>query len=123
MREPTSRDSNGEGASLGVLGDAVWRLDQAVAKLETAQPVPAPAETALQERLTAQQTVLDKISAECAMLEQDKAALVAELETARHREMALMDAAAAASDALGRAGAEVRAVLSQGSDNTEEEAA
>jgi hypothetical protein len=123
MREPTSRDSNGEGASLGVLGDAVWRLDQAVKTLEQAQPASATPDAALQDRLAAQQTVLDKISAECAALERDKAALTAELETAREREMALMDAAAAASDALGRAGAEVRAVLSQGSENNEEEAA
>ena len=127
MREPTPRDSNGEGASLGVLGDAVWRLDQAVAKLEAGQleagqPLATP-DTSLQARLAAQQTVLDKISAECEALKTEKAALVAELETAREREMALMDAAAAASDALGRAGAEVRAVLNQGSDNTEEEAA
>ena len=122
MREPTPRDSNGEGASLGVLGDAVWRLDQAVKTLEQAQPASATPDAALQERLAAQQTVLDKISAECAALERDKAALTAELETAREREMALMDAAAA-SDALGRAGAEVRAVLNQGSDNSEEEAA
>jgi hypothetical protein len=122
MREPTSRDSNGEGASMGVLGDAVWRLDQAVKTLESAHPSATP-DAALQERLAAQQTVLDKISAECATLEDQKAALTAELDTARHREMALMDAAAAASDALGRAGAEVRAVLSQGSDNNEEEAA
>jgi hypothetical protein len=122
MREPTSRDSNGEGASLGVLGDAVWRLDQAVKKLESGAPAAGP-DTALQARLEAQQTVLDKISAECEALKTEKAALVAELDTAREREMALMDAAAAASDALGRAGAEVRAVLSQGAENTEEEAA
>lgn len=122
MREPTSRDSNGDAASLGVLGDAVWRLDQAVAKLEAVE-TSAASDTALQERLAAQQTVLDKITAECAALESQKAALLAELATALDREMAFMDAAAAASNALGRAGAEVRAVLSQGADNNEEEAA
>jgi chromosome segregation ATPase len=123
MREPTPRDSNGEGASMGVLGDAVWRLDQAVKTLEAGHSAAQAPDAALHERLAAQQTVLDKISAECEALRGEKAALTAELETAREREMALMDAAAAASDALGRAGAEVRAVLSQGSDNTEEEAA
>jgi hypothetical protein len=122
MREPTGREPNGEGASMGVLGDAVWRLDKAVAKLEAGRVAPAP-DPALQERLAAQQLALDKISAECAALAREKAALVAELEIARGREMALMDAAAAASDALGRAGAEVRAVLSQGSEANEEEAA
>jgi hypothetical protein len=122
MREPTSRDSNGEGASMGVLGDAVWRLDQAVAKLQAAQPVAAP-DAALEARLEAQQIVLDKITAECEALRLETAALTAELAVAREREMALMDAAAAASDALGRAGDEVRAVLNQGCETSEEEAA
>ncbi|MHB8286156.1 MAG: hypothetical protein ACYDD1_15965, partial [Caulobacteraceae bacterium] len=67
MREPTSRDTGGEGASLGVLGDAVWRLDQAVKKLESGAPAASP-ETALHQRLAAQQTVLDKIVAECEAL-------------------------------------------------------
>jgi hypothetical protein len=107
---------------MGVLGDAVWRLDKAVAKLEAGRPAPAP-DPALQEQLAAQQLALDKISAQCAALAREKAALVAELDVAREREMALMDAAAAASDALGRAGAEVRAVLSQGAEANEEEAA
>ncbi len=122
MREPTSRDSSGEGASMGVLGDAVGRLDRAMTKLESARSASA-ADAALQERLAAQQIVLDKITAECAAIEREKAALAADLNVAREREMALMDAAAAASDALGRAGAEVRAVLSQGFETSEEEAA
>jgi hypothetical protein len=102
MREPLSREANGE----GVLNEAMRRLDRALAELETnlgARDLPPEAERYLQERRE----------------------MARDLEAARARERALEYAAAAASDALGRAAAEVRAALSEGEtqDLDEEEAA
>lgn len=97
MRETTSREANGDGP----LNDAVRRLDRALATLESS--------------LRRDPAVLAGRPAE--------ERLAAELQSSRARERALEQAAAAASDALGRAAAEVRTALGVGEDLNEEEAA
>lgn len=100
MREPLSREATGEGQ----LNEAMRRLDHALAELESSlggRDLPPEAERYRQERRE----------------------LARDLEAARARERALEYAAAAASDALGRAAAEVRAALGASEDLKEEEAA
>jgi uncharacterized membrane protein YccC len=102
MREPLSREATGESP----LNEAMRRLDRALAELESnlgERDLPPEAERYRQERRE----------------------LAQDLEAARARERALEYAAAAASDALGRAAAEVRAALGAGEtqDVDEEEAA
>ncbi len=120
MVESVSRESQ-DSLSKGVLGDAVWRLDQALAKLDGRRIDPADAVAETQAE--AIRAALTAAMQRCDSLESEKSELITELDTARDREMALMDAAAAASDVLGRAGLEVRAALGQGLDTSEEEAA
>jgi hypothetical protein len=108
MREPISRDS----ASPRELAEATRRLDRALEQLEAACAVKAPVTAG----------VLDE--AAYAALESDRVRLAAELAAAHAREEELEAAAAAASQALGRAAAEVRAVLSgdEVSDGDDDEA-
>jgi peptidoglycan hydrolase CwlO-like protein len=93
MREPISRDS----ASPRELVEATKRLDRALQQLEAACAAKVS-------------TVMDLAYA---ALESDRARLAAELDAARVREGELASAAAAASKALGRAAAEVRAALGE----------
>jgi len=97
MREPISRDS----ASPRELAEATRRLDRALEQLEAACAAKvAPAPDALD-------------AAAYAALESDRARLAADLDAARAREHELQAAASAASQALGRAAAEVRAALGE----------
>jgi len=100
MREPISRDS----ASPRELAEATRRLDRALEQLEAA----------CAGKIAAAGGTLDE--AAYVALESDRARLVAELDAARAREGELESAAAAASEALGRAAAEVRAALGEGDD-------
>jgi peptidoglycan hydrolase CwlO-like protein len=102
MREPISRDS----ASPRELVEATKRLDRALQQLEAACAAKVS-------------TVMDLPDGQApnddayAALESDRARLAAELDAARVREGELASAAAAASKALGRAAAEVRAALGE----------
>jgi hypothetical protein len=100
MREPMSRDS----AAPRELAEATRRLDAALERLEAAcaEKIGATAQTASFGALD---------EAAYAALESDRARLAADLDAALAREGELESAAAAASQALGRAAAEVRAAL------------
>jgi hypothetical protein len=100
MREPISRDS----ASPRELAEATRRLDRALEQLESACAAKVSAPMGSAER------------GGYAALESDRVRLTAELDAARVREAELEAAAAAASQALGRAAAEVRAVLGEDDD-------
>jgi hypothetical protein len=84
--------------AMNAMEAAARRLDRAVASLEA--------------RLTARLAAVD--SDEGDLFEQDRSQLAAELDAARSRERALEALAAEASEALGRAAAEVRAALQAG---------
>jgi len=79
-------------------------LDLAVRRLERA--------VALLESRTAARTAGDADTG--GLFDQDRARLAAELDAARARERALEEAGAQASEALGRAIAEIRAALGDG---------
>jgi hypothetical protein len=80
-------------------------LEIAARRLESAVHV-------LEQRLAAR---LKEASAEAGgLFDQDRANLAAELDQARARERELEEAGAQASEALGRAIREIRAVMSQG---------
>jgi peptidoglycan hydrolase CwlO-like protein len=98
MREPISRDS----ASPRELVEATKRLDRALQQLEAACAAKGSTVMELRQNDPAY-----------AALESDRARLAAELDAARVREGELASAAAAASKALGRAAAEVRAALGE----------
>lgn len=100
MRETISREAGGE----GMLADAVRRLDRALARLDAT----------LAERTAP--PVRD-------LFPQSDSGLAAELEASRARERALEAAATAASQALGRAAVEVRAVLAAGDEGSNKEEA
>ncbi len=98
MREPISRDS----ASPRELAEATRRLDRALEQLKAACAAKVSAVTP------------DEVA--YAALESDRTRLAAELDAALAREGELESAAAAASRALGRAAAEVRAALGEDED-------
>jgi hypothetical protein len=104
MREPISRDS----ASPRELAEALKRLDRALEHLEG-----TCAAKALGSESAAASAGASDAEAYAA-LESDHVRLAAELDAARARERQLELAAAAASKALGRAAADVRAVLDEG---------
>jgi hypothetical protein len=109
MREPISRDS----ASPRELAEATRRLDRALEQLEAACAAKGLASGASPDGGSA--------ALELAALESERARLAAELEASRVREAELESAAAAASQALGRAADEVRAVLGEGEDGATSE--
>ncbi len=100
MREPISRDS----ASPRELAEATMRLDRALEQLEAAYAAKVLTATGSPDDLA------------FAALQSDRARLAAELDSVRAREAELEAAAAAASQALGRAATEVRAALGEGED-------
>jgi hypothetical protein len=119
MREPISRDS----ASPRELAEATRRLDCALAQLEAACAAKVSTATGLADDAAPNLVAY-------AALESDRARLAADLDAARARQGELESAAAAASQALGAAAAEVRAVLGEdedasmsGGDGLNEEAA
>jgi hypothetical protein len=105
MREPISRDS----ASPRELAEATRRLDRALEQLEAVCAARGAATPGRPD------------DAAYAALESDRARLAAELDAALARECELESAASAASQALGRAAAEVRAVLGEGDDGSKSE--
>jgi len=90
MREPVAREASGPDA----IGEAARRLDRALTRVE--------------KLLAARGT-----GGGSDLFDHDRSALAAELDAARARERALEEAASAASDALGRAAAEVRLALGE----------
>jgi hypothetical protein len=107
MREPISRDS----ASPRELAEATRRLDRALERLEAACAAKVSTATGLSDAAAPDAAAPD--AAAYAALESDRARLAAELDAARAREGELESAAAAASQALGRAATEVRAALGE----------
>lgn len=107
MRKPASKEPNPPTAAEGAVAEAARRLDLALQRLETrrgAGPLGVAAEDA--ERLAS-----ERVEEGRRAWEQEKAALSDQLRRAREREQALQEVASLASDAIGRATAEVRAAL------------
>ena len=107
MREPVPREASGEGVS-GAVGEAARRLDLAVALLESSL-AERPGEIRAAEPAAALLDAQDRITE----LEGERDALTAQIRSAAERERELEAAATAASEALGRAAAEVRAALAE----------